>query len=215
MGRRVQRRQAGRPLLQGRMEAVLGRGRLRHVAAPTASPGSAHGRQAADEMGGADEKPGPAFYGSLLRQPVRRRADARLRARRDRRRAARPGRRARHPERQPLGPRLREPRLERRVAPVARPRAAARPHAPGLLPRPRRDGRQGQLHRGADGRPRLHAGARAQPGAGPRRRPAQRQPDAGAPQRRAREALRDAEAGAVRLGLRRSCSTRSSSRRRA
>ena len=43
-------------------------------------------------MGGADEKPGPAFYSSLLRQPVRRRAVARLRARRDRRRAARPGR---------------------------------------------------------------------------------------------------------------------------
>ena len=53
----------------------------------------------------------------------------------------------------------------------------------GLLPRPRRGRRQGQLHRGAHGRPRLHAGARTQPGAGPSSRPAVGQPDAGAHQR--------------------------------
>ena len=64
---------------------------------------------------------------------------------------------------EPVGPRLREPRLQRRVAPLARPCAAARLAAAGFLPRPRRDGRHGQLRRRAHGRPRLHARARVQP----------------------------------------------------
>ena len=63
------------------------------------------------------------------------------------------------------------------------------------------DGRQGQLRRGADGRPRLHAGARAQPGARPRRRADQRERDAGADQRGLETRFGDAKAGAVPVGL--------------
>jgi hypothetical protein len=121
----------------------------------------------------------PALLQLAAARPVCRCHVAGLRARRHLRRAARPGRGSRHPLGQPVRPRLREPRLQRRVAPLARPPAAAGSPAAGLLPGPGRAHRQGQLHRRAHRRPRLHARARIQRQPGPRVGPHQRQPGAG------------------------------------
>ena len=83
----------------------------------------------------------------------------------------------------------------------------------GVLPRPRRDGGQGQLRRRPHRRPRLHAGARVQPDAGPRRRAPEREPVDRAHEQDAVGEVRRRRLGEVLLGAQ--PRARSQARRRA
>ena len=118
-------------------------------------------------MGEAQEKPDGAYYAGLLRSPFVDAMSLEVRARSHRGRGPGPRRCARHPVDQPVGARLREPRLQCRVAPVARPPAATGPPARSLFPGAGRQRGPRPLRGGADGRPWLHAGPRAQPEPGP------------------------------------------------
>ena len=116
------------------MEAAARRGRVREVAARRAEV-VREGRQAAEEDGrGQWTTPGPAYYDALLRSPF---GDALTL---DFARAAIAGEALGRDDApdilvdQPFRPRLRQPRLRRRVAPLARPHAAPRPAAAGVLP---------------------------------------------------------------------------------